>query len=152
MSKSEKPTSESSAGKAKVRFFLADEFLQQVDGKVSAISLYADDVVVLHVAPDTPQPSAATPIALDRLSFMASVTGLSGIHKVSWVFDSPTTSGAPTIQPREVNFLPERSATFIAAARPMVISSFGKKKAALLIDDVRFPFEYELRHSPASNA
>ena len=147
MSKSEKPTSETSASKAKVRFFLADDFLQQVDGKVSAISLYADDVVILNVAPDTPQPSAETPIALDRLSFMASVTGLSGLHKVSWVFELQTNSAPPTIQPREVNFLPERSASFIAAARPMVVSSFGKKKASLLIDDVQFPFEYELRRS-----
>ena len=70
-----------------VRFFLADDMRQEVNGKVTAVGLYADNVIVAEMSADDPDPTPERVAGLPSLSILASVSVRPGQHSYNFEAD-----------------------------------------------------------------
>lgn len=135
-----------------VRVFIADDFRPERDGKISAIGLYTDDVVVVTVDSDSPEPSDQTPIVVHSLSALVTMIGLgAGKHVVGIEYaDSALTKPPQFGPPREMD-LPESgmSATMVVRFQPFVSGSYGFKHLVVTVDGKSTDFEFEIRRGSA---
>lgn len=135
-----------------VRFFLAEDVRQEIGGKVSAIGLYADNVIVLQLPPDLPDPTPETPILIRSLAFLFSVSAL-GEASVASVDLDVNGGRKPFMAPRELPATaPGSSVNLLGVMAPCVVTSFGKKTVIVDIRGTEHTFEFEIRRvsSPAS--
>lgn len=131
-----------------VRFFLAEDFRQEIGGKVSAIGLYADNVVVLQLAADVPDPTAEAPIMVRSLAFLFSVSALREVLLASVDLQVNGTR-QPFMMPRELPRTdPGNSVNLLGVMAPCIVTSFGKKKVIVDIGTTKHTFEFEIRRVP----
>lgn len=137
------------AARPNVRFFLAEDFRQEIGGKVSAIGLYADNVVVLQLPPDLAEPTTETPIVIRSLAFLFNVSALS---KASMASVDLHVNGdrKPFMVPRELPATePGNSVNLLGVMAPCVVTSFGKKTVVVDIAGTEHTFEFEFRRVPS---
>lgn len=134
--------------KPKVRLYVADDFRTESTGKVTAVGLFPDRIVVVGNEKKTVAPSLQSPHAVDALAFMFTLTGLEGKHKVAIQFHDGVMSGVAPPEAREVEFIKGRSASFPLIIRGLTYTSLGRKKLSVIIDGERYDKEYELRAMP----
>ena len=145
MAKAKAPSEVDPFEKISVRFFLAEDFIQQVGGKITVISLFSDNVVVAHRPVGVPEPSELHPLVFDRMSFMATVSGLDGNFDVSWQFNEKVTGADTPHKVKSTTFHVGKSANLVVTSRPFASVSYGKKQLILKIGDRSFPFDFEIR-------
>lgn len=147
MSRSVKKASAKSATGARVRIYVADEFRQEQSGKVAALGLYSDNVLVLNVPESLPGPTKEQPIALDTLCVLVSIAGLKGSHQVGIaLLDEQGQHMAGPFNSRAVDFPSEESAgQLITRFRPLFVSSFGVKRFVVTIDEQEHSIDIEVR-------
>lgn len=132
------------------RFFLADDLRQEVGGKVSAIGLYSDDVIVLQLPTEEPAPTVEKPIGFEGICVLISLSGLVGTRECNFELLGPT--GTPILRaaPASVDFpTAANSVNLISKFRPFICTQFGKFKFAARIGEHRFEYEFEIRRGPA---
>ena len=136
-----------SANDAQVEFYLADDVRIEADGKVTAVGLYPDRVMVLLVPLDAAEPSREIPYAIDGAAFLVNVGRLIGEHTVSITVGQPVTgTGDPITRTHTVLFTdPSASANMVGRFRPLLIASFGVKTVTIAVDDVVFVRTFEVR-------
>ena len=146
----------------KVRFFLADDILQQIDGKMTLLGLYPDDTVITQMPLEAPEPTKENPVGFEGLAVLLCVQGLKGVHSISLGFDDSVLVGASMIRnagggPKmNADQTPfdfkngEGTSNLITRLKPFVTSSFGKKTMVLKIDDEPHKFNFEIRRSTLS--
>ena len=129
-----------------IRFTLAEDIRQEIQGKVSAIGLYSDYVVVLAMPATEPEPSLEEPLAIRSLGFLFNISNLSKATSVS-VDLEVNGSRKPFVAAQVLPATePGRSINLIAVMSPCLVNSFGEKFAVVRLDeeDVRFKFEFRL--------
>jgi hypothetical protein len=132
-----------------VRFFLAEDFRQEIGGKVSAIGLYADNVIVLQLPPDLPDPTPETPILIRSLAFLFSVSAL-GEASVASVDLNVNGGRKPFMALQELPATaPGNSVNLLGVMAPCVVTSFGKKTVIVDVGGTEHSFEFEIRRVPS---
>lgn len=133
--------------KAVVHFYLADDLRQEVNGKVSAIGLYTDRVVVIGMPDDAPEPTEKSPLFLRSLAFVFNISGFTeplniGIRRVTKTGAKPLVLTKEYPPPGEGNSL-----NLLAMMEPCAIGALGKKKIVVSVGDTDYEFEYEIRRA-----
>lgn len=137
------------ASRPHVRFFLAEDFRQEIGGKVSAIGLYADNVIVLQLPSDLPDPTADTPILIRSLAFLFSISAF-GNASVASVDLNVNGDRKPFMVPRELPATdPGNSVNLLGVMAPCAVTSFGKKTVIVDIGGTEHSFEFEIRRVPS---
>lgn len=137
------------AARPNVRFFLAEDFRQEVGGKVSAIGLYADNVVVLQLPPDLAEPTAETPIVIRSLAFLFNVSALRE-PSVASVDLHVNGDRQAFMVPRELPATePGNSVNLLGVMAPCTVATFGKRTVIVDIAGTEHTFEFEFRRVPS---
>lgn len=132
-----------------VRFFLAEDFRQEIGGKVSAIGLYPDNVIVLQLPTDLPEPTPGAPILIRSLAFLFSVSAL-GEDSVASVDLNVNGDRKPFMAPLELPATdPGGSVNLLGVMAPCAVTSFGKRTVIVDIRGTEHKFEFEIRRVPS---
>ena len=125
--------------------YVADNFQTLQDGKVLAVGLYADKVVVMNIPIDAPEPSAELPfgISLGLLVCLlelpaADVSGHISILPPSGHAMAPPMSFAVPAQAG-------RSANIVLATNPFLVSEPGVYQVVVDIADLHIAESFEIR-------
>ncbi len=127
------------------RLLVADEFRTEANGKVLAVGLYPDSVVVCQTPSDAAAPSKKHPIGINSLYFLVTIGGVVGKQKVS------VSIGNSKPVEMEVEMKADHSANLIFGSRPLLIQSFGVKQVAVEFAGVKKVMEFELRRADTSD-
>lgn len=128
-----------------VNFFMAEDFRQEINGKITAIGLYADHVAVLQVPENIPDPTEDAPLMIKSIGFLFSVSKLTTdttvvveneVNGIRIPFIEPTNCPAPG---------PGRSFNLLGIITPCPVSSFGERTLHFIIDGSEYRFKYEIR-------
>ena len=135
-----------------VHFYLAEDLRQELDGKVSAIGLYPDKVVVLPLPDDIPEPTESAPLLVRSLAFLFSISKLSETATISIDIQSGGTR-KPFVAPQEHPAVDlGRSINILCVMQPCVITSFGEKTLILKVKELEYTFNFEIRRATAPSS
>jgi hypothetical protein len=140
-----KTTKRISPEKPVVRFFLAEDLRQELHGKLTAVGLYPDNVVIVGLPDTVPAPSATNPIIIRSLALAFSVSKLSKTEKIS--VDIETNGIRRVFFPAKDYPWPGvgRSTNMLAVMEPCTIEQFGVRKVFVIVGEDEYEFEYEIR-------
>lgn len=137
--------------KIAVHFYLAEDLRQEANGKVSAIGLYTDHVVVVGMPESAPEPTEKDPILLRSLGFLFNISGFTKPTSIG-ISRSSKAGLRPLVMPKEYPAPGEgRSINLLALLEPCAISELGKKKMVVSVGESNYEFEYEIRRGPLPN-
>lgn len=140
-------------GAVAIDLHVADDLRVEADGKVTAVGLYPDRVVVLLVPADAPPPNKAIPFAFDSVALLINVRNLGGNHEISIRLgneDDPADFSAVMTRKQVVNFAdPARSINLVCKFRPFPVASFGHKVVTVTIDGTDYELPFEVRRGDA---
>lgn len=135
-----------------VHFYLAEDLRQELDGKVSAIGLYPDKVVVLPLPDEIPEPTESAPLLVRSLAFLFSISNLSEISTIS-VDIQTDRARMPLTTPQEHPAVEVgRSINMVGVMQPCVITSFGEKTLIVKINEREYTFDFEIRRVSVPSA
>lgn len=127
-----------------VTFLLADDFRVENTGKVLGVGLYPDSVVVLKVPESAPPPTKTTPYGLD-LSLLVSFVAEPGEYDIAIAVGKNPAA-------RQVLVVGQGgSANLIAAMKPFLFSSFGRKDVRVYVGADEHEYSFEIRHQKVSD-
>jgi hypothetical protein len=139
-------------GDLRVGFILADDIRLEHDGKVTAVGLYTDNVIVALMRPGQPEPSAEAPIAVGGIAFIVSIGGLAGTHRVWLEYKDASLPKEKTtaLRARDYEF-PNAAMTvnLVGRFQPLITGSFGTKRVVVHIDDQSRVCSFEVRRGVA---
>lgn len=122
------------------RLYIADDIRSESSGKIMAIGLYSDLVVILQIPADAPPATEEIPYGLGKLVFLINIRGVVGTGPVK----IQLAEGGPE-STRTVTIHPGGSANVIVTVQPMLIKSFGVKRATVSFGGHVLHMEYEIR-------
>ena len=129
-------------------FFIADDIRLEQGGKVSAIGLYADRVIVAQMRPDQQEPSKEAPLIMEGFVFLVSLSGLEGKHRVKLDYSDDAMVDNAKFDPVDSQFNfpdPALSMNFVGRIRPFITTAFGSKRISLEVDGEVSEFTFEIR-------
>lgn len=121
------------------KILVADEFRMEQNGKVLAIGLYSDGVVVLTIPKNAPKPTKEVPFAFDGIALLLTIGGFEGPSKVRFGLESSR------MLEHEVNLTAGNSANLILNLKPFRIGSFGIKNFLVEVANTKHSLPFELR-------
>ena len=135
------------------RFFLADDIRQELHGKVTAVGLYSDNVVLVELPGGGPDPSLAKPAAIASLAILASVSTPAGPHLFNvQLRDAKGAMPFGPFPPRSVISTKDAPASnIILRFQPLPFATFGLMHLTLQVDDASFEFTFEIRRRPVAS-
>lgn len=139
---STKPKAARNAG-TEVRFYLAEDFREETNNKVSAIGLYSDCRVVLHMPSEIPDPTPERPALLRGLTFLFNIANAPAMASIS--VDLVTSKGSVELVPTqklEKGPIDGGSANFIVRFDPCVVETLGERKLVVKVNEREFSFKY----------
>lgn len=145
-----KPNKKAATAKPQVRFYIAEDLRQEVNGKVSAMGLYTDNVVVLPLPEDIPEPTESQPIMIKSLGFLFNFSKLTQAATIS--IDIETNGKRkPFMQPQEYPVPgPGQSINMVGVMQPCVVTSFGERTLIVTVGESVHTFNFEIRRAPLS--
>lgn len=134
-----------------VRLYVAEDFREEANHKVSAIGLYTDNRILLQLPPNEPDPTPENPAALRSLCFLFNIYGAPEAATVSIDIEGPSTNGVliPN-QVLPVNLL-KRAANFIIRMEPCIVEALGKRTFIVKVNQREFRFNYVLSRQEAAH-
>lgn len=130
-----------------VRFFLADDMRREVGGKVTAVGLYADNVIVAEMLPSGPDPTPERLGVVPSIAVLANISAAPGEHRYKLEIDS--SSAVPTIMEQQTVTLvtPESGGTvnLIMPFSPFLFTRFGMVHLVLRVDGLPYRYSFEIR-------
>lgn len=145
-----KPSKKAALPKPMVRLYMAEDLRQEVNGKMMAIGLYPDNVVVLRLPDDVPDPSKSKPIHIQSLGFLFNISKLSQATTIAIDIEESgkrTTFVAPSEHPSPG---PGRSINMVGVMAPCAVTYFGERKLIVTVGGVEHSFDYEIRRESIS--
>ena len=128
-----------------VRFYLAEDFREEKDGKVSAISLFTEPRVVMQAPSILPDPGPDSPAALHALSFLFNVSKAPLRATVSIDLQGPTgTQSVLKDQPLPGPSAAGKSANFIMRSAPFIVTALGKRTFTVTVNKREFKFDFSI--------
>lgn len=128
-----------------VRFYLAEDFREEKDGKISAISLFTEPKVLMQIPSNQPDPTPDSPAALHALSFLFNVAKAPLGALVSIDLKVPT--GTQSIINNQLLPSPsvtDGSANFIMRMMPCVVTALGKQTFTITVNSRKFEFDFSI--------
>lgn len=133
----------------KVKFLLAEEIRQEVEGKLTILGFFANNTVLISKRPaDVPED---VPAALERLTILAVVSEASddGVHKFKGTFFDPSNNVYKPEQRYGEAAIPKGfSHSLIIELKPFVVPVMGTYQFEFYVDDKKFTFLFEFRERP----
>ena len=128
-----------------VNFYVAEDLRQELNGKVSAVGLYADRVIVLQIPKSIPEPTEDKPILIKSLGFLFNIARLQ--NKFNFSADVETNKKIkPFIPTKEYQITAkDKSISIMAVMQPCAITSFGEKKIIAKVGAFTYKFDFEVR-------
>ena len=126
-----------------VRFFLAEDFREEANNKVSAVGLFPDCRVLLQMPSNISDPTPEKPAVLRSLSLLFSIFNAPVTASVS--IDLQTPSSTQSLVPNHVlpsNRLSESSANFIVRFDPCIVETLGVRKLVVKVNQREYTFNY----------
>lgn len=142
-----KPSKKEKMAEPVVRFYLAEDLRQELNSKVSAIGLYSDNVVVVPLPLDRPDPTVETPILLKSLGFLFNITN---VRKATTISIDLEFNGArrPFMKPQKYpDQGPGRSIILMGVMQPCAVTSFGEKTLFVKVGELDYAFSFEIRRA-----
>lgn len=132
-----------------VRFFVADDMRQEHNGKVTAVGLYPDDVIVAEMPPSVPDPTPEFMAQLPGVSILASAIVPPGEHQYQFEIDpssilppmKESSGSARNIGTTRIG----ESVNLIMRLAPLPIVGFGMVTVAIHVDGIPFRYSFEIR-------
>jgi hypothetical protein len=122
-----------------VRFYMAEDFRDEKDGKVSAIGLYADLNVVLQMPTDHPDPTPERPAVVRSLSFLFSITNAPASASIS--IDLQTPSGTKNVVASQTLLNNGGAANVVVRMEPCVVTVLGKRTFTVTVNQQKIKFD-----------
>lgn len=140
-SKSRKTAGKDGAHGVKCKWYLADDIRQEIGGKLTLVGLYPDDVVLIEMPSDEPDPTPDQPIQLAGLAILCVISGLEGSAPVVFSFGGHR---SPEV---DVTGDLKSSRNLISRFPVLRIVSLGMKSASIDIASIGFhdEFQFEVR-------
>lgn len=147
---STKPSKKLAPPKPVVRLFMAEDVRQEVNGKLSALGLYSDNVVILRLPEDVPDPTESKPLHIKSLSFVFNISKLTQATTISIDIEA-NGKRRQFVQPTEQPVPePGGSVNIVAVMEPCAVTHFGEQKLIVTIGEFEHIFEYEIRRESIS--
>lgn len=128
-----------------VRFYLAEDFREEKDGKVSAISLFTEPRVLMQMPSTHPDPTPDSPVALHALSFLFNVSKAPLGTLVSVDLKSPnSTQSIFKDQPIPGSSVAGGSANFIMRMTPCIVTGLGTRTFTVTVNKREFKFDFSI--------
>jgi len=121
-----------------VRLYVAEDFREEANHKVSAIGLYVDNRVILQIPPNLPDPTPENSAALRSLCFLFNIFGASDGATVSIDVEGPGVNGV--IVPNQV--LSANAANLIIRMEPCIVTALGQRTFVVNVNQREFRFNY----------
>lgn len=130
-----------------VRFFLADDVRQEINGKVSAVGLYPDNVVIAEMSGGTSAPSPTNLGFLPAISVLANVTIEPGEHRYQMTIDPTSVMPKVLTGPGSTLVTPKYgdSVNLIMRLPSLPFTGYGMVHVVLTTDTDRHVFSFEIR-------
>lgn len=122
-----------------VKFYLADDFRSESSGKVTAVGLYPDNVIVLNTPANSPEPSKDRPYGVSSLGLLICIGGSQGTFPVS------ISVGENEPFRKTIELKIGMSSNLVLAFRPLLLASLGFKKVKVTVDATVHDFQFEAR-------
>jgi hypothetical protein len=134
-----------------VRFYMAEDFREEKDGKVSAISLFTEPRVLMQIPSTHPDPTPESPAALHSMCFLFNVSKAPAGALVSIDLESP--NGKQTVLTSKS--MPEipvvgGSANFILRMTPCFVHALGERTFIVTVNQREFRFNFLIERHSAS--
>ncbi len=142
---SEKQSKKAQLQRPEVRFYMAEDLRQEVGGKVSAIGLFPDNVVVLPLPISVPEPTEVAPIFFKSLAFLFNISKLSEEADISVDIEINGVRKTFLEQKRHPDPGLGRSINMVVIAQPCTIQFFGLRKLIVTVGEEVRTFEFEIR-------
>lgn len=145
-----KPRTKLAPPKPLVRLYMAEDLRQEVNGKMSAIGLYPDNVVVLRLPDDVPDPTESQPLHIKSLSFVFNISKLTQATTIS--IDIEANGKRRQFIPPSEHPAPEpgMSINMVGVMEPFAVTHFGERKLIVTVGESEHTFEYEVRRESIS--
>lgn len=130
----------------KLNFFVADEIRPELNGKLTALGMFADNTVVLESQNAMDSKKSGIPAGFDRLAFVVNISDAQGEkHSFKGQIVDPTGKNhGPEIPLGENVFGRNSSRTIIVEAKPFVMNGTGTYYFNFYVDDVLHPFPFNI--------
>lgn len=130
----------------KLNFFVADEIRPELNGKLTALGLFADNTVVLESQNETDTKKAGLPAGFDRLAFVVNISDAPGEkHSFKGQIVDPTGKNhGPEMLFGETVFGKNSSRTIVIEAKPFVLNGTGTYYLNFYVDDVPHLFSFNI--------
>lgn len=136
------PANVRTASGVRCRWYLADDVRSEPGGKWTILGLYADDIVVIQMPPDVPDPSVESPVAIEGLTVLCILRGLKGREEfhLSLNGSAPAHGLGHTLMVESNS--PDASISIVSRFRPIFIESFGKKVFSIECERLGFQEDF----------
>ena len=126
------------------KLILAEDLRNEIGGKVTAVGLYADNVVVLQLPAEVPEPTEHEPLLVKSLGFLLCLQGPAGKYAASAELES---DGArrPFMQSQTIILAPGKSVNMVGVLAPCGVASFGLKQVIVKLGDAILAASFEIR-------
>lgn len=118
---------------------VADEFRMEQSGKILAIGLYSDSVVVLTIPKNAPKATKETPYSFDGVSLLLTVGGFTGTENVRFGLKGGKLLEHPVLLGQGM------SANLVLNVKPFRVASFGQKTVVVEFAGTTHELPFELR-------
>lgn len=145
-----KPSKKLDQPKPMVRMYMAEDLRQEISGKITAVGLYPDNVVVLRLPDEFPDPTESKPVHIKSLGFAFSISGLTQATTIS-IDIEVNGKRKPFLPPKEHPWPGTgRSLNLLGILEPCVVEHFGQRKLIVTVGESVHTFEYEIRRESIS--
>lgn len=121
---------------ASAKLLVADQFRTEQGGKILAIGLYADGVVV--IPSDAPPPTPEMPLGIE-LSLLVTISGVAGKGPVL------VQLGNKPAREMNVELRPFGAANLVLNLQPLLVESFGRKVLTVTFAGETHELSFEVR-------
>ena len=133
----------------KIEFYLADFIETLVSGKLVAVGLFTDRVILLNVPFDVPDASKDAPYAFNLSAALCPLVE-PGDHSLSVAVEYPGGDRGPTAPPQSFTTLPGRRINIVVPMNPLLVPMAGEFALIATVDgkETRLPFELRVQRLP----
>lgn len=130
-----------------VKLFVCEDLRQEINGMVSAIGLYPDNVIVIPIPVGVPDPTTETPVAVKSLSFLFNISNFSVASTVTIEIESRGKRNLLLPVTEYPAPVPGNSINLIATMQPGIFNFFGVRKIFVTVGESVHEFHYEVRRA-----
>lgn len=130
-----------------VHFYMAEDLRQEVGGKISAVGMFPDHVVLLQLPDAFPDPTEETPLFIKSIWFLFNVSVVS--KSIAIGVDIEVAGKRTPFLPVQ-EFPPVeagRSMNLIGVMEPAKVATFGERKLYVTVGATEHIFHYEVRRA-----